>query len=113
MAGAFVFDISTLQTIGTGDDALIKYLKSNQYLDVEKHPIASFVLQEMEGNTLSGILTMSGVSKEINFPALVLINDTSVRIRADFSLDRRVFGLPVPKDINPFLDIHIQWVLRR
>ena len=113
VAWAFVFDMSTLQAIGEDKDTLTEYLKSDKYLDSSKHPIASFVLQEMEGNILSGILTMSGVSKEISFPALVLVKDDAVRIRSDFSLDRSVFGLPIIEGVNPFLDIHIQWVLRR
>lgn len=113
IAGAFIFDVATLQLVGRDEPTLLKYLKSEKYLNTEKYPIASFILQKMEDGTLSGILTMSGVSKSISFPALVLIGDDTLRIRADFSLDRSDFGLPVSEEVTPFLDIHIQWVFKK
>ncbi len=49
-----------------------KHLRSADFFDVEKHPTATFVSTGFEGNenggTLSGDLTLLGVTKAISFP---------------------------------------------
>ncbi|RDE19787.1 YceI family protein [Motiliproteus coralliicola] len=44
-----------------------KHLRSDDFLDVEKYPTASFKSTGFDGKTLSGDLTLHGVTKPISF----------------------------------------------
>ena len=58
VAGAFVFDVDSLQAIGKSNDALTDYLKSEAYLDSENFPIAFFTVSNIGADRVSGVLTM-------------------------------------------------------
>ena len=113
VAGAFVFDVDSLQAIGKSNDALTDYLKSEAYLDSENFPIAFFTVSNIGADRVSGVLTMRWVSKTISFPALTLVEDDTVRINADFSLDRTNWAAQLEDDLDPYLDVHLQWILKR
>ncbi len=90
-----------------------KHLRSDKYLDVKRHPTARFVSTRYQGDgtkgTLTGTLTLNGVSKAISFEVDKLGEgrDPWSGYRAGFfartSIDRRDFGYQY--DLGPMSDV--------
>lgn len=82
-------------------DGLTDHLKKADFFDVEKHPKASFnstkIVADAEkgaGNyTITGDLNLRGATKSITFPAKITIDDSEVAVDADFSINRKDFGI--------------------
>jgi polyisoprenoid-binding protein YceI len=76
---------------------LTKHLKSPDFFDVEKFPTATFrsteIKKEAEGHTITGDLTLHGVTKRISFPATIDATDAAVNASAEFSINRQDFGI--------------------
>ncbi|MEN9582006.1 MAG: hypothetical protein RJA70_5015 [Pseudomonadota bacterium] len=96
------FEVKTASV--TSDDAkLTGHLKSGDFFDVAKHPDATFkttaISQKPTGvNTheITGDLTLRGVTKSISFPAKVTIDAKSVSGAAEFTINRKDFGIQYP-----------------
>ncbi|MDH3202807.1 MAG: YceI family protein [Myxococcales bacterium] len=83
------------------EDKLAKHLKSPDFFDVEKHPSAKFrsirITKTDAGHTITGDLTLHGVTKSITFPATISKGaDGGVSSRAEFAIDRQDFGIAYP-----------------
>ncbi len=81
-------------------EKLTKHLKSPDFFDVDKFPTATFrsteIKKEGAGHTISGDLTLHGVTKRISFPATVSVTDSQVNANAEFSINRQDFGIAYP-----------------
>ena len=92
----------TIQTASLFADKekLTKHLKSPDFFDVEKFPTARFKSTEIkkdgEGHTITGDLTLHGVTQRISFPATVSATDSEVTANAEFSINRKDFGITYP-----------------
>jgi polyisoprenoid-binding protein YceI len=92
----------TIQTTSLFADKekLTKHLKSPDFFDVGKFPTATFRSTEIKkdgaGHTLSGDLTLHGVTKRISFPATISATDSEVSAKAEFSINRQDFGIAYP-----------------
>ncbi len=101
--GNFVIDLTTINTqdlSGEYKGKLDGHLKSEDFFDVANHPQATFEVTSVgEGTepgvvTVSGNLTIRGVSKNITFDARVdEATDTSVKASADFNIAREDWGV--------------------
>ncbi|MBX2913859.1 MAG: YceI family protein [Cyclobacteriaceae bacterium] len=101
--GNFVADLSTITNTdmqGEYSDKLVGHLKSEDFFDIAKFPEATFEITSVTAGaeagkvTISGNLTMRGVTKNITFPATVTeATETSVRAAADFNVLREDWGL--------------------
>jgi polyisoprenoid-binding protein YceI len=81
-------------------------------LDVSIYPEASFILQESSSDTIRGILTIKGVSKEITFPALVRVDDEKLRIFTEFSIERKHRGLSIDDpEVTPYINLSLERIL--
>jgi len=76
------------------------HLKSPDFFDVANFPEATFEITSVTAGaeagtaTISGNLTMRGVTKNITFPATVTeATETSVKASADFNVLREDWGL--------------------
>lgn len=89
----------TIQTASLFADKekLTKHLKSPDFFDVGKFPTATFRSTEIKkdgaGHTISGDLTLHGVTKRISFPATISATDSAVSASAEFSINRQDFGI--------------------
>ena len=89
----------TIQTASLFADKekLTKHLKSPDFFDVEKFPTATFesteIKKEGEGHVITGDLTLHGVTKRISFPATIAATDSEVSANAEFSINRKDFGI--------------------
>lgn len=102
VGGSFVIDMTTMaDTDITNPDMnkkLTDHLKSEDFFSVEKHPTASFKITKAapvanakagEPNyTVTGDLTIKGITNSITFPATVRIEGKSAEADAKIELDR-------------------------
>ncbi|MGB5192471.1 MAG: YceI family protein [Polyangiales bacterium] len=92
----------TIQTASLYADKekLTKHLKSPDFFDVEKFPTATFqsteIRKEADGHTITGDLTLHGVTKRISFPATIESSDSQVSANAEFSINRKDFEINYP-----------------
>ncbi len=92
----------TIQTASLFADKekLTKHLKSPDFFDVEKFPTATFrstgIRKSAEGYTVSGDLTLHGVTLGIGFPATINATPTEISANAEFSINRQAFAISYP-----------------
>jgi polyisoprenoid-binding protein YceI len=80
------------------DEKLTTHLKNGDFFDVAKHPQATFeatgVKKESDTKyTVSGNLTLRGVTKNISFPATVTQSGDGAKIDSEFNINRKDFGI--------------------
>jgi polyisoprenoid-binding protein YceI len=78
------------------------HLLTADFFDVERFPTATFtstrIVEGGEGgtHTVTGNLTLHGVTRAITFPANIEVSSGEVRARAEFSINRRDFAIVYP-----------------
>lgn len=90
-------------SISADDPGLTKHLKTADFFDVAKFPETSFVSTAIKAggeggasHTVTGNLTMHGVTKSITFPATINVTPDAATVESTFSVNRRDFGLNYP-----------------
>ncbi len=78
-------------------DRLTGHLKSPDFFDTVKFATATFVTTGIEkgatNSTVTGNLTLHGVTKQISFPADILFTNGAVNLSAEFFLNRSDFDI--------------------
>jgi polyisoprenoid-binding protein YceI len=89
-----------LGSVTTDEDALTAHLKTPDFFDVAKFPKATFVSTKIEpGNKagatheITGNFDLHGVKKSISFPATIHVTPESATVDAEFSINRKDFGI--------------------
>lgn len=91
------------------------HLKSGDFFDVAKYPVAKFVITKVEpfdstqqksllpGAThlISGNLTLKDSTLNVSFPARVAINNNELAVDAKFTFDRSAWGINYKTDGSP------------
>jgi polyisoprenoid-binding protein YceI len=84
-------------SVTSDDEKLTGHLKSPDFFDVEKFPKATFestgVKKAGDAYTITGNLTLHGVTKSITFPAKIAVAGDDVTVDADFTINRKDFGI--------------------
>ena len=87
-------------SIATDTPDLTKHLKTPDFFDVAKFPEASFVSTAIKAggengasHTVTGNLTMHGVTKAITFPATINVTPDAATVESSFSINRKDFGI--------------------
>ena len=80
------------------DPKLTNHLKSPDFFDVKKFPKASFkstkINVDKDGEaTVTGDLTLHGVTKSISFPATYAVKDGQLELSSSFKINRTDFGM--------------------
>jgi len=90
-------------SVTADDDQLTGHLKTADFFDVAKYPKATFVSTKIEPNTagggthtITGNFDLHGVKKSISFPATIQVAADSVSANAEFSINRKDFGINYP-----------------
>jgi polyisoprenoid-binding protein YceI len=98
-AGAVNVDIDAT-SLYTDSEKLEAHLKSADFFDVAKFPKASFVSTSIKPggekgatHTVTGNLTLHGVTRSVTFPAVIKTTDSGVDADAEFAINRKDFGL--------------------
>jgi polyisoprenoid-binding protein YceI len=128
-----------------GNKKLTKHLRSEDFFDVENHPTARFQITSVvpfdsterqdapapAPNTkalrikdpthkITGNLTIKGVTKSVSFPAKITVEDSVLRAKANFNIDRTHWRLTYGADqslgnktIYPAVNIGLDIVARQ
>lgn len=113
----------TIQTdsITTDDEGLTKHLKTADFFEVEKYPTATFVSTEIKPggqggatHTITGNLTMHGVTKAVTFPATIAITPDTATVDSTFSINRKDFGITYAGATNNLIrdDVVLKLMIR-
>ena len=94
-------------SINTDTPDLTKHLKTADFFDVAKFPEASFVSTAIKAggeggasHTVTGNLTMHGVTKSVTFPATINVTPDAAAVDSTFTINRKDFGLNYPGAAN-------------
>ena len=73
------------------------HLKKEEYFNAEKYPNISFVSTGIKpdnnGYTISGSLTIKGISKNISFPFTAVAQNGGMLFTGNFSINRKDFNV--------------------
>ena len=92
----------TIETnsVNTDTPDLTKHLQTPDFFDVQKFPQATFVSTEIKpggekgaSHTVTGNLTLHGVTKAITFPATITVAPGGVNVESSFAINRKDFGI--------------------
>jgi polyisoprenoid-binding protein YceI len=90
-------------TLKTDPQKLADHLKSKDFFDVAKFPKAKFTSTAVKAggdkgatHTVTGNLELHGVTKGITFPATIKVEGDSVKVNAEFAINRKDFTLVYP-----------------
>ncbi len=88
-----------MNSVFTFQDKLTNHLKNADFFDTNEFPHAKFVASNVaEDGTVTGELTLHGVTKEITFPADIDISDDGISLQAKFQVNRFDFNMNGVKD---------------
>ncbi|MEZ4237387.1 MAG: YceI family protein [Myxococcota bacterium] len=96
---AFVADVASLEA---DVPKLTEHLKTEDFLDVAKWPVATFVSTDVkpgaEGgtHTVTGDLMVHGKTIRVSFPATFEVKPEEVTAKTEFVIDRQDFGVTYP-----------------
>lgn len=109
--GQFVIDMKSISNTDVEDPSyktkLENHLKSEDFFNVEKFPEAKFKILEVETNgstqTITGNMTIKGITQKIKFSAVATENGDILTTKATIKLDRSKFN--VKYNSKSFFDI--------
>lgn len=82
-----------VSTINTGTEMRDNHLKEADYFDVAKYPTISFASTAVTATSVTGNLTIKGVTKSVSFPITVTPSGSGYLFQGSFNLNRREFGV--------------------
>jgi polyisoprenoid-binding protein YceI len=97
LSGEFVIDLNTIVNEDLKDTTwnrkLVGHLKSPDFFDVAQFPTAQFKITSAKATSknnynIVGQLTIKGITKEIQFPAVVESSKGKISAKAAFNIDR-------------------------
>jgi polyisoprenoid-binding protein YceI len=116
-----IIDIKVeISTIDTANDKRDNHLRTSDFFNAPKWPLASFKAKGMKSlganrYKVAGTFTMMGVSKPVSFTAKVAVSGGKMKIKSDFSIDRTHWGMvgymssfsvnPIKKKVRVFFDL--------
>jgi polyisoprenoid-binding protein YceI len=87
----------SVKSVFTDSEKLTAHLQSGDFFDAEKFPEATFVSTAIAANggafTVTGDLSLHGVTKSITFPAKLSLSGDVVKVNADFAINRKDFAI--------------------
>jgi polyisoprenoid-binding protein YceI len=87
-------------SLWSDNERLTGHLKNPDFFHVAQFPTATFVTTSVQQNTtnstVTGNLTLHGVTKQISFPANIQVDGDTATARAEFFLNRFDFEMKYP-----------------
>jgi polyisoprenoid-binding protein YceI len=90
-------DVASLKS---DSEKLEGHLKTDDFFAIDKYPTATFTSTEIKAggekgatHTITGNLKMRGVEKSVSFPATVKVDEKEVTAKAEFSINRKDWGI--------------------
>jgi polyisoprenoid-binding protein YceI len=104
-------------SIDTGIGLRDSHLRSADFFDVERFPDIIFESIRVEGSarraTVTGRLTMRGVSQEVAVPVDVTLSETALVATGEIVVNRRDFGMSYHSIVNPIgNEVRVSFTIR-
>lgn len=107
LAGSGNKIVIDMNSITADNDRLTGHLKTPDFFNVAQFPTATFISSSVEqkatNSTVTGNLTLHGVTKQISFPANIKVSDTEVAVTSEFFLNRFDFDVKYPGKANDLI----------
>ena len=88
------FNVSVdANTVNTASGMRDDHLREEEYFNVAKYPTISFVSTAVTATTVTGNLTIKGVTKLTSFPYTVAAAGGGYLFKGSFTINRRDFGV--------------------
>lgn len=101
--GGKVTITADVDSVKTDQEKLDGHLKSPDFFDAAKFPKATFTSTEIKAggaapatHTITGELELHGVKKTLSFPATITVAPDAVTGTAEFTINRKDFGIEYP-----------------
>jgi polyisoprenoid-binding protein YceI len=88
-----------MKSVWTDNPTVTEHLQTDDFFDVEKFPFAIFSSTSIRPGSgenmfdVTGDLELHGVRRSVTFPARITVAPDAVSVDADFSINRREFGI--------------------
>lgn len=100
-SGKFVIDMTSISNTdleGDSKEMLLNHLKSDDFFMVENFPESTFEITSTQKNedgttTISGNLTIKGITKNLSFNAKVNLEENKAMAESEFQIDRTEFDI--------------------
>ena len=104
-------------SIDTGIGMRDKHLRSADFLDVARFPTMTFESRRVEvvgrRATVTGQLTLHGVSREIVVPVDIRLSESALVATGEFQLNRRDYSINYSSFLNPIGNaVHVTFTFR-
>ena len=91
---ASVFNVTVdANSINTGIDMRDNHLRDEEYFNVKKFPVISFVSTAVTATNVTGNLTIKGITKQVSFPFTVKPSNGTYSFEGSFTINRKDFGV--------------------
>ncbi len=91
---ASIINVSVdVNTLNTGIEMRDKDLLEEKYFDAPKFPTIKFISTQVSATSVTGNLTLKGVTKSITFPITVTPSGNGYQFEGKFSINRRDYGI--------------------
>jgi polyisoprenoid-binding protein YceI len=104
-SGNFTIDMNSIVVTDTAswltDDKrgqLTGHLQSDDFFNVATYPTAKFEITSVEGNNISGNLTIRDVTKNITFPAEISVSENEVTAKGSVVINRLDWNINYDKE---------------
>jgi len=102
-----------IDSITTDTPKLTAHLKSPDFFDAKRFAEAKFVSKSIkasaDGYTVSGDLTLHGVTKPLSFPAKIDVANGGVTVSSQFDLNRHDWGISYGKgNVNDLVKMTLE-----
>ncbi|MFD1819131.1 YceI-like domain-containing protein [Pseudarcicella hirudinis] len=95
--GNFTIDMKSIVCTDITDagynQKFISHITTGDFFEVEKFPTAAFKITKVVGETITGDLTIKGITKSVTFPAKISVKGTAATATASIPVDRTDFGV--------------------
>jgi len=94
--GEILFDLTSISSEDlTGDwkTKLDNHLKDTAFFFTDKYPTATLMINKFDGTNITGELKIKEITKEITFPAEVVVEDSTFSSTSNFTIDRTEYGI--------------------
>lgn len=101
IGGKFALDLENFgndDLDGKSKNDFIGHMKAPDFLNVAEFPTANFKILSVDGENVTGVLTIKNVSKNITIPATYSVNGNKVNFESAFNIDRTDFDMNFNKE---------------
>ncbi|HVX52730.1 MAG TPA: YceI family protein [Chitinophagaceae bacterium] len=82
-----------VNTLNTGINMRDKDLKEEKYFNLAKYPTINFTSTAVSATSITGNLTIKGITKSITFPITVTPSGAGYLFKGEFTINRRDFNV--------------------